>query len=288
MALNLKKHLREMLASDIVVAPGAYDALSAKLIEQAGFSAVYMTGYGVSASVLARPDIGLLTMTEMTTMARNMVNAVNIPVIADADNGYGGNLNVMRTVTEFEAAGVAAVQFEDQATPKRCGHMEGKELISLPEMTAKIRAAVAARNDPNLVIIARTDARAVLGMDEAVARSRAYIEAGADVIFLEAPQSIDEMKRMNQELSVPLLANMVNKGKTPFLPLPELKSMGYRLVIYPVVPLYAAAKACITVLEALKQEGDVASVKNQMVDFPVFNQWICLEEMRTLEASFTK
>lgn len=283
-----RKKLRHMLASETVVAPGAYDAWSAKLIEQAGFSAVYMSGYGVSASVLARPDIGLMTMTEMVVMARNIVNAVDVPVIADADNGYGGSLNVIRTVMEFEAAGAAAVQLEDQVSPKRCGHMEGKELVPMPDMVAKLRAAVAARRDPDLVIIARTDARAVLGMDEALSRARAYVEAGADVIFLEAPESVEEMRRTNREISVPLLANMVNNGKTPFLPLSELKSMGYKIVIYPVLPLYAATKACMDIFKILKQDGHADGLQEKIVSFSEFNKGINLDGLRDLEASFSK
>ena len=289
MSESPRKQLRHMLASasDIVVAPGAYDAWSARLIERAGFPAVYMSGYGVSASVLARPDIGLATMTEMVVMARNIVNAVEIPVIVDADNGYGGNLNVMRAVGEFEAAGAAAVQIEDQVMPKRCGHMEGKELVSTSEMAAKLRAAVAARKDPDLVIIARTDARAVLGMDEALSRAKVYIAAGADAIFLEAPESVEEMKRTNQELSAPLLANMVNRGKTPILPVSELKAMGYKIVIYPVLPLYAATKACMEVLELLKLGGHADALQEKLVTFSDFNKDINLGGLRDMEASFS-
>ena len=283
-----RKELRKLLASETILAPGAYDAWSAKLIEQAGFPAVYMTGYGVSASLLARPDIGLVTLPEMVTTARNIVNAVSVPVIVDADNGYGGNLNVMRTVIEFEAAGVAAVQLEDQVSPKRCGHMEGKEIVPLGEMVAKLRAAIAARKDPNLVIIARTDARAVYGMDDALARSKAYAEAGADVIFLEAPESVDEMKRARKELSVPLLANMVNRGKTPCLPVSELQAMGYAIVIYPVLSIYAATKGCMDILSALKQDGYVDAMPDKMASFPDFNKAINLEGLRKLEASFSK
>ena len=188
--------LRKMLnGGGLIKAPGAYDVWSAKLVEEAGFDAVYMTGYGVSASVLGKPDIGIMTFSEVAAMARNMARALNIPLIADCDTGFGTSLNVIRCVREFEEAGVAAIQFEDQVMPKRCGHMEGKELIPKEDMVQKLKAAVYARKDPDFVIIARTDARAVNGMDDAIERANAYVEAGADVIFLEAPLEKEEIIR---------------------------------------------------------------------------------------------
>lgn len=287
--MNARKKMRELLGQKgIIEAPGAYDAWSARLVEAAGYPVVYMTGYGVSASVLGKPDIGLITLPEMSTMARHMVESVEIPVIADADTGYGAALNVMRTVREYENAGVAAVQLEDQVLPKRCGHMEGKELITAEEMVAKIRAAVAARQDQDLVIIARTDARAVLGVEEAIRRARAYVQAGADVIFLEAPQSVEEMRRINEALNVPMLANMVDKGKTPFLEAGELEELGYKIVIYPVVPLYAATRACLDVLRDLKVQGSTRNMQDRLVDFPTFNAMIHLQELRELEQSFVE
>ena len=283
---NPRKQLRNMMKSGIITAPGAYDAWSAVMIEKAGFPAVYMTGYGVVASLLGKPDIGLITMAEMARTAHNIVSAVNIPVIADADAGYGAALNVMRTVYEYEMAGVAAIQFEDQVVNKRCGHMEGKQLISLEEMVVRIKAARAARQDPDLVLIARTDARAVLGFEEAIRRAKAYAEAGADVIFLEAPCSREEMQRVCAELDVPLLANLVDGGKTPLLSVEELQSMGYRLVIYPLIPLYAATKNCMSALEVLKTSGDSNQVQDKLVDFNSFNTMISLNELRRLEESF--
>jgi len=238
----LKKMFKE---PGIIIAPGAYDAWSARLIEKAGFSAVYMTGYGVSASVLGKPDIGLLTMSEMVTQAKNIASAVDIPLIADGDNGYGGTLNVIRTVQEYEQAGVAAIQLEDQVFPKRCGHMEGKQIISKDEMIAKIKAAVYARQLEDFVIIARTDARAINGFEDALDRVKNYVEAGADVIFLEAPESEDEMKKVSEIIKVPLLANMVENGKTPFLKERKLEEMGYKIAIYPVSTLYTATKAIL-------------------------------------------
>lgn len=287
--MESRKQLRKMLKEDgIIKAPGAYDAWSAKLVEAAGYSCIYMTGYGVSASVLGKPDIGLITLPEMATMAKHMVEAVHIPVVADADTGYGSTLNVVRTVQEYEAAGVAAIQLEDQVMPKRCGHMEGKELVTEEEMVAKLRAAVKARQDPDLVIIARTDARAVLGIEAAIGRSKAYIAAGADVIFFEAPQSREEMELINRELKVPMLANMVDNGKTPFLAAEELRAMGYKLVIYPVVPLYAATKACLDILRELDQRGSTSGLQDRLVDFPTFNRMIGLQEFRALERSFNQ
>lgn len=286
--MTAAKKLREMLSQNkIIVAPGAYDAWSAKLISKSGFQAVYMTGYGVSASVLGKPDIGLITLTEMVAAAKNIVDAAgDTPVIADADNGYGGNLNVMRTVQEYERAGVAAIQLEDQVTPKRCGHMEGKEIISKEEMVAKIKAAVSARKDPDICIIARTDARAVNGFEDALERAKAYEEAGADIIFLEAPQSVDEMKKVAQCIKSPLLANMVEKGKTPMLKNNELENIGYKIAIYPVSPLYAATKAVIDILSSINTDDTSSSSLEKMVDFPTFNSMIDLQELRDLEKSF--
>lgn len=283
------KTLRRLLNSGkIVMAPGAYDVWSAKLIEAAGFEAVYMTGYGVSASVIGKPDIGLMTFTEVALMAHNMAMALHVPLIADCDTGFGNALNVMRCVEEFEAAGVAAIQLEDQLMPKRCGHMEGKVLIPKEDMVAKIRAAVAARKDPDFVIIARTDARAVLGFEEAVSRAQAYVEAGADVIFFEAPQSVDEVKAVAATLKVPLLSNMVEKGKTPLFSTDELQAMGYRIVIYPVTALYAATKHIMETLSVLKQTGEISATTTYTCDFPTFNQMIGLAELRALEKSFSE
>ena len=283
------KKLRELLTSDgIITAPGAYDAWSARLIEHAEFSAVYMTGYGVSASVLGRPDIGLMSFHEMVESVHNIAEATNVPVIADADNGYGGSLNVVRTVRAYEQAGACGIQLEDQVMPKRCGHMEGKQLIPCEEMVAKVRAAVYARRDPDTVIIARTDARAVNGLDDAIARGHAFEEAGADVIFIEAPQSIDEMKRIVAEFpNRPLPANMVEHGKTPNLSQKELAALGFKIAIYPVMPIYVVTRALSAALAKLKEAGASEACLDDMVDFPSFNKLIGLDEARSLEKSFT-
>ncbi len=287
--MSKAKKLRELLAAEaIITAPGAYDAWSARLIEHAGFPAVYMTGYGVSASGLGRPDIGLLSFHEMVESARNICAATNVPVIADADNGYGGALNVVRTVRAYEQAGVCGIQLEDQVMPKRCGHMEGKQLIPCEEMVAKVRAAVYARTDPDTVIIARTDARAVNGLEDALARGHAFAEAGADVIFIEAPQSVEEMKRVVAEFpDKPLLANMVEHGKTPNLPQKELEALGFKIAIYPVMPVYVVTKALNEALAKLKETGHNAACSGDMVDFPSFNKLIGLDELRALEKTFS-
>jgi carboxyvinyl-carboxyphosphonate phosphorylmutase len=282
-----RKNLRALMQNGIITAPGAYDAWSAMLIEKAGFPAVYMTGYGVVASLLGKPDIGLITMAEMAHAAHNIVSAVDIPVIADADSGYGTALNVMRTVYEYEMAGVAAIQLEDQVVIKRCGHMEGKQIVSQEEMVSRIKAAISARQDPDLVLIARTDARAVLGLDEAIIRAKAYVAAGADVVFLEALCSREEMQRACSELDVPLLANMVDGGKTPLLSVEELQAMGYRLVIYPLIPLYAATKNCMSALQTLKASGDSNAVQNRLVDFHSFNEMINLNGLLQREAALS-
>ncbi len=281
--------LRAMIQADgLIMAPGAYDAWSARLVENAGFDAVYMTGYGVSASVLGRPDIGLISFHEMVEMARNMAGVTTVPLIADADNGYGNSLNVVRTVREYENAGVAAIQLEDQVLPKRCGHMEGKQLVPGRDMIAKIKAAIYARQDPDTVLIARTDARAVNGIDDAVARAKSYAAAGADVIFVEAPQSAEEVRKIAESVHAPLLANMVEHGKTPLFAKEELLGMGYKIAIYPVTTLYAATKNVMDAMRILRDTGGVAGCSDCTTDFPTFNRMIGLQEMRDLEERFNE
>ena len=239
----------------IIVAPGAYDGISARLIERQGFKAVYMTGAGTAASVLGQPDIGLTTLTEMTTHAAHIASCVSLPVIADADTGYGNALNVIRTVREYERAGVAAIHLEDQVFPKRCGHIEGKAVISPKQFAEKIRAASENRTDPDFTIIARTDARAVNGLEDAIARAQLYRESGADVIFVEAPTSHDEIERIAREVKAPLLSNQVPGGRTPALSVSELEKLGYKIVIFPVVGFMAATLAIEKALSDLKRLG---------------------------------
>ncbi len=281
--------LRQLLNSkDILVAPGAHDALTARVIEKSGFKAVYMTGYGQAASALGKPDIGLLSMTEMLDRARKMASSVKIPVIADGDTGFGNAITVMRTVEEYEAAGVAAIQLEDQVAPKRCGHMLGRKVVSMNEMVGKIEAAKAARKDEDFVIIARTDARTVLGIDEAIKRAKAYEAAGADVIFVESLESEEEMKRVHEEIKVPTLANMVEGGRTPLLKNSELEKIGYSLVIYPTASTYVVSKAMFDLMEALKVDETTANYTDKMITFPDFNNLVGLGEYGELEDKYVR
>jgi PEP phosphonomutase and related enzymes len=245
--------LRTLLTRpDIVIAPGAYDGLTARLVEQAGFPAVYMTGAGASAAK-GLPDYGLLTMTEMVENAALMVQALDVPLIADADTGYGNELNVTRTVREFEARGIAAIHIEDQVSPKRCGHLDGKEIVPREEFLARIRAALAARRDPDFLIIARTDARAVAGFDEAIARANAALALGADVAFVEATQTQEELSAVPRLVHGPCLLNVVPGGKTPNISLHEAQRMGYRLAILPGLLLSAVVAAADQALQSLKE-----------------------------------
>lgn len=280
--------LRTLLASgETVQAPGAYDALSARIAEAAGFSAVYMTGFGSSAGLLGRPDVGLLTGTEMIENARRMVQAVAIPVIADADTGYGNPLNVIRTVQLYESTGVAGIHIEDQVAPKKCGHMGGKQVVPAEEMVQKLRAAVHARRDPDMVIIARTDARAVLGLAEAIHRGKLYAEAGADMLFIEAPESDAECQQVGEAFpNTPLLFNWADSGKTPPLPLQRIKALGYRLVIYPISTLLAATRAMQEVLATIHGQGTPHGYTDRMSSFSEFNQLIGLPDVQELEREF--
>jgi carboxyvinyl-carboxyphosphonate phosphorylmutase len=239
----------------IIVAPGAYDGISARLIERHGFKAVYMTGAGTAASALGQADLGLTTLTEMATHAAHIASCISLPLIADADTGYGNPLNVIRTVREYERAGVAALHLEDQVFPKKCGHLAGKAVIPMKEFAEKIRAAAENRTDPDFVIIARTDARAVNGIDDAIERGLRYREAGADVIFVEAPTSREEIERVAREIKAPLLSNQVPGGKTPGLTVTELEKLGYKIVIFPVVSLMSATLAIEAALTKLKERG---------------------------------
>ena len=281
--------LRQLLAGkNIVVTPGAHDALTAKIIEKTGFPAVYMTGYGQAASHLGKPDVGLLTMTEMVARAANIVEAVSIPVIADADTGFGNAVNVMRTVREYEKAGVAAIQLEDQVAPKKCGHMTGRQVVSKEEMVGKIKAAVDARRDEDLVIIARTDARTVHGINEALDRAKAYEEAGADLLFVESPESIEEMKLITSSFKVPVLANMVEGGRTPLLLNQELEKIGFNIVIYPTASTYSVCLAVSRLMQNLKQTGTTAGMMDEMIKFTEFNELIGLPQIREYERVYIK
>jgi 2,3-dimethylmalate lyase len=281
--------LRELLASpDALVIPGAYDALSARLIVQAGFPAVYMTGFGTSASVLGQPDVGLLTMSEMVSRAAALASVTaDVPLLADADTGYGNPINVRRTIREYERAGVAGLHIEDQVWPKKCGHMEGKQVIAMEEMVQKVRAAVDARQDPDFVIIARTDANAVTGLEDALRRGQAYREAGADVIFIEAPRSIEELRAIGQAFQgTPLLFNWAESGKTPLLPLGDIQALGFTLVIFPVSLLFTATHAMLALLELLKTGETPAAYGERMVTFSQFTTQLGLPDIQALERRY--
>lgn len=281
----LREKFRKLVEADeILVLPGAYDALSAKLVQAAGFQAAYLTGYGQSASKLGEPDVGLMCMSEMAERTRDIAMAVDIPVACDADTGFGSPVNVARTIREYERAGAAAIQLEDQVMPKKCGHMLGRQVVPAEEMAEKIRAAVAARGDPDFLIIARTDARTEHGIDEAIRRGKLYEEAGADIIFIESLETVDEMRRVNREIRKPTLANMVEGGRTPFLSARELEEIGYHVALFPITTLYAAAKAVYDVLLDLKENGTSAGSAHRMVNFQEFNELIGLPAVRKIES----
>ena len=256
--MNFSKMLRDYMKTPdkMVIAPGAYDGISARLIAEAGFEAIYMTGAGTSASKIGQPDLGLITLTEMVANATAIVECTRLPVIADADTGYGNPLNVIRTVREYERSGVAAIHLEDQAFPKRCGHLEGKQILPAGEFIQKIKAAVDARRNEEFIIIARTDARSVHGFEEAVQRGNLYAEAGADVIFIESPMTVEEMVDIPKLIKAPCLINMAGPAsKTPALPNQELKKMGYKIAIYPAIAMDAVITSIRLALKRLREEG---------------------------------
>ena len=249
------KRLRELIAKKTILLPGAHNALSALLIERAGFEAVYVSGAGLANGAAGLPDIGLLSLVEVVAQVQYITKVVRLPVIADADTGFGDGVHLIRAVEAFEGAGVAGVQIEDQQFPKRCGHLPGKSLISAQEMGQKIRAAAQARRDPDFVIIARTDARGVTGLNDAIDRARRYLDAGADIVFPEALESAEEFSTFAKKIRAPLLANMTEFGKSPLLSAGELSKMGYRLILFPMTLLRIAAKAMEEGLERLMKEG---------------------------------
>lgn len=280
--------LRRLLAQGpIVVAPGAYDGLTARLVEKSGFPAVYLTGAGVSYSTLGQPDLGLVSFSEMVERASCVAQAVSIPVIADGDTGYGGPLNVIRAVREYERAGVAAIQLEDQVFPKRCGHLARKALISREEMCGKLEAACWARVNPATLVIGRTDARAVEGLEAAIARAKAYAKAGAELIFVEAPASPEELKRIAAEVPAPCMANMVEGGKTPLCSAAELQAMHYRLVIFPNLIIRVMTKASLEALAELHATGTSAHLLGRMLSFSELTDFLGLSELQDLADRFT-
>jgi methylisocitrate lyase len=281
--------LKELiLAPEILVMPGAHDSLVARIIERMGFQAVTLGGYPATANLLGKPDVSLLTMTEMVEYTRRICGAVDIPVFTDGDTGYGNVTNVYRTVREMQLAGAAGMFIEDQVFPKRCGHMEGKQVIPVEEMTAKIKAALDARVDPDFILMARTDALAVHGIEEAIHRGNLYGETGADLIFIEAPQTIEEMKRINREINAPTLVNNVEGGKSPLLTAKELESIGYNVAVFPISSTYCIAKAVTDLMKELKEKGTTKSFLDRMITFTSFNELVGLPDIRKREESYLK
>jgi 2-methylisocitrate lyase-like PEP mutase family enzyme len=287
MVLRKTALLRKLIEDEeILMIPVAHDALCARIAEQSGFKAVFTAGYANSAALLGKPDVSLLTLTEMVDAASRIVDAVNIPVFADGDTGHGNVTNVIRTVNLFEKAGVAGLFIEDQVSPKRCGHLAGKQVVSPEEMVSKLRAALDARSDPDFVIMARTDALAVNGIDDAIYRARLYREAGADLIFVEAPESVEQMRRIIREVEAPHMANMLPGGKTPMLTAKELQEIGYSVVAYATACTYAITKAARDLFETLYLTGTTAGLEDRMVKFDEFNRLVGLEEIRKKEEKY--
>jgi len=281
--MNLRRRLHELVErKQGLVVPGAYDCVSARLVERAGFQAVYMTGYGTSASRLGLPDLGFAGLAEMADHARNMASAVSIPLIADADTGYGNVLNVRRTVRMYETAGVAALHLEDQMLPKRCGHLAGKQVVPLEEFAQKIRAAVEARTDPDLLVIARTDAVGVTGFDDALRRGEAAVQAGADILFVEAPTSAQQIETVAKTFDTPLLFNYAPGGRSPLLPFKRLRELEYAIILLPVDTLFVAVKAIQGFLGGVKERDDVLAFTDRYIPFAEFNELIGVTEQMAM------
>ena len=270
----------------MILAAGVYDALSAKLAERAGFKVVVLTGFGVAASLIGEPDFGVLTQSEVLDTTWRVVNAVTVPVIVDGDTGYGGALNVMRMVKELVRMGARGILLEDQTWPKRCGHMQGKSVVPAEDHAAKVRAAVEARGDAFFTVTARTDAREPLGLDEAIRRGKVYKEAGADLIFIEAPRSVEELERIAAEVPGPLVVNNIEGGRTPVLPLDRLHEMGFISVGYVLSGLFASAKALSDTYAYLLEHGDTEGIRDRMMDFEEFTDVIGLAEKYRLDERF--
>ena len=285
--MSAGKELRSLLErKQLVMAPGAPDALTARLIEQAGFPAVYMTGFAATAALIGCPDIGLLTQTEMTTHARNMVRAVHVPVIADADTGYGGPANIERTVREYQQAGVAAIHFEDQVQPKRCGHMAGVKLVPAEDMARRLQCALEARDDDDLLIIGRTDACATAGIAEAIRRGQRYLDTGVDMLFVDAVKRIDDAVALGQALDGTLIISMVEGNETARLTPCELEQMGFSVALYPLSTLLTATYANGKLLTDLKQTGTTQAAMDRMSTYSDFSEIVNLDHFSDLDSRF--
>lgn len=275
-----RKSLKQRLEQPgLIVSPGVFDMISARIADRMGFDTLYMTGYGVVASYLGVPDAGLATYTDMVGRAGAIAQGTTTPLIADADTGYGGLLNVDNTVRGYEAAGVAGIQIEDQEFPKKCGHTPNRRVIAMADMVKKIRVAVEARSHRDFLIVARTDARTAHGLDEALRRADAYAEAGADILFVESPESVDEMERICRTVDKPMLANMVEGGRTPVLSRDDLERLGYRLAIFPATGFLAAARALENVYGELEAKGSSTDLGEALYSFAAFNKLIGFERV---------
>ena len=272
----------------LVVAPGVFEMVSAKMADQMGFDALYMTGYGTVASYLGMPDAGLDTYSDMVNRVAQFTSITQTPMICDGDTGYGGLLNVMHTVRGYEAAGACAIQLEDQEFPKKCGHVLGRRVVPAQDMVDKIRVAVETRSDPNFLIIARTDARTTLGLDEALRRAESYAKAGADILFVESPESVEEMQQIGRSFDLPLVANMVEGGRTPVLGFEDLQAIGYGLAIFPATAFLAAAKSFELVYTALKETRSSTSVKPALYDFPAFSKLMGFDWVTAFDQAHAK
>jgi carboxyvinyl-carboxyphosphonate phosphorylmutase len=282
--ISLRRQIEDK--KKIMVLPGVFDALSARIAEKVGFDAIFQTGYGSAATLLGMPDYGFLNAGETIDNARRIIRAVNVPVIVDVDTGYGNPLNVWRLVHDLQSLGAAGIFLEDQVWPKKCGHMVGKEVVSKDDYILKLKAALEARESRDFIIVARTDARAPLGLDEAIERGKTYHKAGADVIFIEAPRSIEELKKIANEINAPLVANMIEEGLTPNLPAKDLLRMGYRIVVFPLSGLYAATFAIKEVFLELKNSGATEEGRKMMVTFKDFNKFVDLQRYAALEKRY--
>ncbi|HEY6534907.1 MAG TPA: isocitrate lyase/PEP mutase family protein [Candidatus Nitrosocosmicus sp.] len=273
--------------NEILVMPGVYDALTAKIAEKVGFKAIFQTGYGTSASMLAMPDFGFLSMTETVESARRITRAVNIPLIVDVDTGYGNPLTIWKLVNDLQKIGASGIFLEDQVWPKRCGHMTGKEVIPTNEYTHKLKSAIEAKeNNADFIVVARTDARAPLGIDEAIKRGKRYRELGADAIFVEAPHSVDELKYISSEIDAPLVANMIEEGVTPNLTTKELLDLGYRVALFPLSGLYSSTFAVYNTFKMLQQTGTTKSMSDKMIKFKDFNNLVQLDKYMDMEKKY--
>jgi len=288
MNVDKRKTLKEKIKKEdgIIVLPGVFDALSAKIAQNVGFEAMFQTGYGSAASLLGLPDFGFLNAGENIENARRIIRAVDLPVIVDVDTGYGNPLTVWKIVSDLIAYGGSGIFLEDQVWPKRCGHMRGKEVIGADEYIQKLRAALTASANNNFVIVSRTDARAPLGFDEAIKRGKAYHEEGADVVFVEAPQSEDELREIPKKIDAPLLANMIENGVTPTFSANELKRMGYSMVVFPLSGLYGATFAMKKIFSHLKKNGTTKNCKDMMLDFNEFNDLVELPKFMRMEKKY--